>query len=196
MGIYPIMKFIHIISDITLFVGVGAQLLGHLALRRVTRFEQAHLLLGLISLSDRIGVTGAFLTIASGVYMAATVWTFEVSWIMVALGSIALFIGPLIGLVAEPRNKALVRAAKDNQSGELTDSFSAQVESPILTGAIMTNMAVVAGIVFLMTTKPDLILSIVAMVTALALGLASAAIFWLTTRRATDHRADGEPVVQ
>src|SRR5258706_2839757 len=123
MDIYPIMKFIHILSDITLFIGVGAQLLCHLALRRVTHFEQAHLLLGLIALSDRIGVIGAFLTIASGAYMAATVWAFQVSWIMLALGSIALIIGPLVAGIAEPRNKALIKAAKDNHTGPVPNSF-------------------------------------------------------------------------
>jgi len=191
VDLYPIVKFIHVLSDITLFVGAGAQLLGYLAVRRVTRNEQAHMMLGLIKLADRIGVTGAFLTIASGVYMTMTVWSFETSWIAVALGSIALAIGPLIVLVVEPRNKALAKAAKEAGDGPISEPLKSKLGDPMLAGGIFMNLGVITGIVFLMTTKPPLVEAIIAMVVAAGLGAAVAVGMWYFTQGRSAPRKTG-----
>ncbi len=182
MNIYSLVKFVHIISDITLFIGIGAQILCLVGLRRATRFEQAHSLLGLISVTNKIGVTGSFLTIASGVYMAATVWGFQVGWIVVALGSIGLIIGPLIGGVVEPRTRTLMKAVKATSDGPLSESFRMVIQDPILGAALQTNLAVVLGIVFLMTTKPPLTDAIITIGIALILGLVSGLLVWRSAR--------------
>lgn len=74
MSIYTIVLFLHVIGDIGLFIGLGIQLLSLAASRRVKRVEQARVIAGLIAIADQIGVISALLTIASGLYMALTVW--------------------------------------------------------------------------------------------------------------------------
>jgi hypothetical protein len=178
MNIYSIVKYIHIISDITLFIGVGAQILCLAALRRATRFEQVHSFLGLITISNRVGVGGSLLTIISGVYMAITVWTFQVPWIIVALGSIALIIGPVVGFIVEPRTKVLTKAAQEASEGPLSSTMIDVIQDRMFGVGLQTNLAVVLGIVFLMTIKPDMTTAIITMGTAVILGFASGWLVW------------------
>jgi uncharacterized membrane protein len=184
MSIYSLALFVHIISDITLFIGIGGQLLVLFTLRRARDMSQVSNVVGLIRITDGMGVLGALFTILSGFYMARTVWGIETSWIVVALGSILLIIGPLIGAVIKPRTRSLVKIAKDvQQASPIPPALWARIHDPLLGAALQTNLAVGIGIVFLMTNKPSLTVSVITMITALALGVVSGFPLWVATRR-------------
>lgn len=186
MSIYSLALFVHIISDITLFIGIGAQLLVLFTLRRARDMSQVSTVVGLIRITVGMGVLGALFTILSGFYMARTVWGVQTSWIVVALGSILLIIGPLIGAVIEPRTRALVKMAKEVQQASLIPpALWARISDPLLGAALQTNLAVGIGIVFLMTNKPSLAVSLITMITAVILGAVSGLPLWIATRRAS-----------
>lgn len=73
MSFYSFAKFVHVASDIGIFIGIGAQLLSLAALRQIKRTEQARALLWLITTSDIITRVSAALTILAGLYMAVTI---------------------------------------------------------------------------------------------------------------------------
>jgi hypothetical protein len=141
--------------------------------------NQVKMITSLIPITDWMGVSGSLLTIASGFYMALTVWGLRTSWILVALASILLIIGPSIGAIVEPRTRRLVKMAKKHVDGPVSPELGALIQDPVLGIALHTNLAVVLGIVFLMTTKPALTGAIAAMIVALTLGAASGFILWL-----------------
>lgn len=178
MSLYNLALFVHVIGYVALFIGVGAQLLVLLALRRANDMNQVKLFVGFIPLTDRMSVGGSLLALASGFYMALTAWGLGTSWIFVALASILLILGPLIGRIVEPRTRALVKMAKGEENGPLPPELDARIQDPVLGLALYVNVAVIAGIVFLMTTKPALIGAILAMITALALGATSGYFLW------------------
>lgn len=185
MSIYSLALFVHIISDITLFIGIGAQLLVLLTLRRARDMSQVNTVVGLIRITDGMGMLGALFTILSGFYMARTVWGVETGWVLVTLGSIFLIIGPLIGAIIEPRTRALLKIAKEaQQASPIPPALWSRIHDPLLGAAIQTNLAVVIGIVFLMTNKPSLTVSLIIPVTALVLGVVSGLPLWYATRRA------------
>ena len=184
MNLYTIALFLHVAGDIGIFVGLGVQLLCLMPLRRAQRVEQVHLLAGLIRTADVVSVTGALLTIATGLYMALTAWNLQVGWIAVALGSLVALILPLIADVIEPRTKAIVKMAGGAEAGPIPAAFSRHIHDPVLAIGLQTAAAVVLGIVFLMTTKPALAGSIITMAAALALGLASGLPLWIKRRQA------------
>ena len=188
MSIYHLALFIHVISDITLFIGIGAQLLLRVALRRASDMNQVSMIMGLIPVTDWMGVGGSLLTIASGFYMALTDWGLQTSWIVVAFASILLIIGPSIGGIIEPRTRTLVKLAKEMQNGPVPPLLRTRIQDPILGIALHVNLAVVIGIVFLMTTKPSLTGSIIAMIVALSLGVASGLFLWDVARAANRNR--------
>lgn len=182
MNLYSLVLFVHVSGDIGIFIGIGAQLLSLMALRRATRVEHARAIAGLITLSDPISVISALVTIAAGLYMALTVWGLQTGWIAVALASLVVLLPPCIVGVVEPRMRAIVTMAKEVPDGPLPATLDTRIHDPVLGTALHTVAAVVLGIVFLMTNKPSLAGSILAMVVALALGLASGLPLWRAAR--------------
>jgi hypothetical protein len=178
MSFYTVLLFLHVTGDIGLFIGLGIQLLGLAALRRVKQVEQARVIAGLMAIVDPIGVVSALLTIATGLFMARTVWSLLTGWIAVALVSIVLFLPPMIGLVIEPRMRAIVSSVNKEPDGPLPQDFSKKINDPILATALQTMAFLLLGIVFLMTNKPSLTGAIITIVIALVTGLSSGLILW------------------
>lgn len=182
MNLYSLVLFLHVSGDICIFIGIGAQLLGLMALRRVAVIEQARTIVSLITLSDRISVIGALVTIAAGLYMALTVWSLQTGWIAVALASLVVLLAPIIAGVIEPRMRVIMTMTKEASDGPLPAPLVMRIHDPVLGTAMQTVTAVVLGIVFLMTNKPPLIGAILAMAIFLALGLASGLPLWRAAR--------------
>ena len=183
MNLYNLALFLHVSGDIGIFIGLSVQLLCLVPLRRAQRVEQVRLIAWLIRTADVVSVTGALLTIITGLYMALTVWGLQVGWITVALGSIVVLIVPLTAGIIEPRTRAIVRIAREAPDGPLPASLEGQIHDPALAVGLLTGAAVVLGIVFLMTTKPALAGAVAAMTVALVLGLASSLPLWLKRRQ-------------
>ena len=188
MNLYNLALFLHVSGDIGIFIGLSVQLLCLTPLRRAQRVEQVRLIAWLIRTADIVSVTGALLTIVSGLYMALTVWSLQVGWIAVALGSIVALIAPITAGIIEPRTRAIVTMAGEAPDGPLPPSLDRHIHDPVLAAALQTGGAVVLGIVFLMTTKPAFTGSIITMVVALTLGLASGIPLWLERRQRRYNR--------
>lgn len=178
MQLYPLVLFVHVTADIAIFIGLGVQLFCLAVLRRAQTVEQARALVQLIRLSDPLGIGGGLLVIASGLYMALTVWDLRQGWIATALGSLILLLPPLIGGVIEPRTRAIVKQTESAPAGPLPSDLRRRLHDPLLATALQTSAAVVLGIVFLMTNKPPLAGSLVAMVVFVGLGVASGMGVW------------------
>jgi uncharacterized membrane protein len=188
MKLYPLMLFLHVTADILIFVGLGVQLFCLAGLRRAQTVEQVRALVPLIRLSDPLGITGGLLVILSGLYMALTVWDLRQGWIATALGSLILFLPPLIGAIIEPRTRAIVKHAAGAVPGPLPPELRARLHDPLLATALQTAAAVVLGIVFLMTNKPALAGSVAAMGVFVVLGVVSGLPHWRAVRLAVQPR--------
>lgn len=182
MNLYPIALFLHVCGDVGIFIGLGVQLLSLVALRRAQSVEQVRALAWLIPISDLLGVTGALLTIATGFYMGLTPWGLWTSWIAIALTSLILVLPPIIGGVIEPRTRAIVKIAKEAPDGLLPEALANRIHDPVLGIALQTMGALLFGLVFLMTIKPQLAQAITVMVVAVVLGLTSGVPFWTIPR--------------
>lgn len=183
MNLYNLVRFLHISSDIGIFMGLGVQLLCLAPLRRAQNVAQVRLIAGLIKTADVVAVSGALLTIATGLYMALTVWHLQTGWIAVALGSIVVLILPLIVSVIEPRTRAIVMMARESPDGPLPAALDRHIHDPVLPVGLQTGAGIMLGMVFLMTTKPSFAGSVTTMTVALALGLASGLPLWIKRRQ-------------
>jgi peptidoglycan/LPS O-acetylase OafA/YrhL len=129
--------------------------------------------------------------------MAITAWSLRTGWIAVALISLIL-IAPLGTAFIEPRRRDLARLAQEAPDGLLPQALQQRIHDPILGTALQTVTILLLGIVFLMTTKPELIGSIIVMAVALVLGLASGLLFSRATRtrqlEASTMNREREPV--
>jgi hypothetical protein len=199
MSIYTVVLFLHVSGAIGYFIGIGAWLFGLAGLRRAQRVEQVRSLTNLIGMTGPLFGISILFILAAGLYMAITAWSLQTGWIAVALISLVLM-APLGTAIIEPRRRAINRLANEAPDGPLPETLKQRIHDPVLGTAVQTLATLLFGIVFLMTTKPSLVGSLIVMAVALALGLASG-LFFSRPARPQMQRVDSgkdhtrEPVV-
>jgi hypothetical protein len=185
---YTIELFLHVTGAISLFVAYGTLLFATAALRRATRVEQVRAIVGPlvagrrigrenVSVVGAVGIGGAVLLIGTGLDMALSVWSLRLGWIEGAIAGVAL-VAPLGPFVIGPRLEAIASAADQLPDGPLPEALDARIHDPLLVTALQVGAATLLGIVFLMTNKPELGDSVIALAAALAIGLGSALPHW------------------
>jgi len=172
MSLYSVVLFAHVLGAIAYILGAGTRLLVLASLRRAQRVEQVRLVATLDNWLGPIFGIGLLLLLAAGLYLTITTWGFQTGWIDVALASV-LLMAPFGATIMEPRRRAISRLARELPDGAIPESLRVRIHDPVLRTAVQTLLILLLGIVFLMTTKPSLISSIIAMAVALVLGLAS-----------------------
>jgi Predicted integral membrane protein (DUF2269) len=173
MSIYNIVLFVHVIGAIGYFLGIGILLFILLGLRWAQRVEHVRALIHLNALSAPVSAASAVLLLVTGLYLALVAWSLLTSWILVALISLLLVVPTSAALIA-PRRIALVKQlAREAPGGELSEALERYIDDPVLATVCTTVAALLLGLVFLMTTKPNLVGSLIVMVVALLLGLAA-----------------------
>lgn len=171
MSLYPIALFLHVSGAIGYFVGMGIWLLGLSVMRRAQRVEQVRILVHLIGLTGPLFGISVLLLLAAGVYMALTAWSLLTGWIAVGLVSLVL-LASLGTALLEPRRRTIDRQAHEAADGSLPEALDGVIHDPVLLTTVQTLTVLLLGVVFLMTTKPSLVGSLIVMAVALVLGLA------------------------
>ena len=173
MSIYNIVLFVHVIGAIGYFLGMGILLFILLGLRRAQRVEHVRALIHLNELSAPVSAASAVLLLVTGLYLALTAWSLLTSWILVALISLLLMVPTSAALIAPRRSAIVKQLAREAPDGELSEALERHLDDPVLATVCTTVAALLLGLVFLMTTKPNLVGSLIVMVVALLLGLAA-----------------------
>ena len=199
MSIYSIILFVHVIGAIGYFLGIGIWLFILLGLRRAQRVEHVRALIHLNDLSAPVSAASAVLLLVTGLYLALTAWSLLTSWILVALISLLLMVPTSAALIAPRRGAIVKQLAREAPGGELSQDLKRHIDDPVLATVCTTVAALLLGLVFLMTTKPDLVGSLTVMGVALLLGLAAGVLISRMRRapepRMVDQRAqDQEPI--
>ncbi|HEX8036056.1 MAG TPA: DUF2269 family protein [Ktedonobacterales bacterium] len=183
MSLYTLALFAHVIGAICIFTVIGIWLFSVAALRRAVSVEQVRLIAAPTIICGNLAVGALLILGAAGIYMASTAWDGgRAPWIVVATASF-LLIGPVGAFVLDPRLRAIARLARTAPDGPLPTELAIRVRDPILGAGLQIYFAMLFGIVFLMITKPLLEIAILAVATALALGLISSVpLFWRRPR--------------
>ena len=171
MSLYPIALFLHVSGAIGYFVGMGTWLFGLASMRRAQRVEQVRSIVQLVGLSGPLFGISVLLLLAAGLYMALNAWSLLTGWIVVGLISLVL-LAPLGTAFLEPRRRVIDRLARTAPDGPLPEELERCFRDPVLLTSPQILTALLLGVVFLMTTKPSLVGSIIVMAVALVLGLA------------------------
>ncbi len=173
MSIYTVVLFLHVVGAIGYFLSIGTWLFILVGLRRAQHVEQVRALIHLNNMSGPFGGISAIVLLLAGLYLALTQWNVLTGWIIVALVSLILIV-PAVAVLIAPRRRAIVeQMEREAPGGQVSDALKQHIHDPVLFTVIQTVAVLLLGIVFLMTTKPELIGSLIVMVLALALGLLS-----------------------
>ena len=181
MTIYTIVKFVHVCGAIGYFAAMGIWLFGLMSIRRAQRVEHVRVLASLVGRLGPLFGISVLLILVAGLYMAITAWGLQTGWIAVTLVSLAL-IAPLGGMMIEPRRRVIARLAGEEPDGPLSEALAQRTHDPLLLTTVLTVTTLLLGIVFLMTNKPPLVVSLIVMACALMIGLIWSALVSQSTR--------------
>jgi hypothetical protein len=170
MSNYVLALFVHVSGAIGICITLGIWLFGLAALRRAQRVEQVRALAWLIVVTTPLMFVSLVLLGVAGLYMALTVWGLQTAWVAVSLASL-LIVGPVGAFVLDPRIHTILDGAREAPDGPLSEAMVVRIRDPLLPISALTMATVLLGVVFLMTTKPPLMIAIMVMGAALALGL-------------------------
>ena len=154
-----VLIFIHVTGAIGVFAALAIEGAALLQIRRVTDAPQLRAALNAYGLVPRVGMPSLLVTVISGLYLTVSVWGWRVAWIDVAF--LALIATAIIGAtLTRPR---IARLERTLVRGDHHDSM--------LWASFIMRTFMLIGIVFLMTVKPPLNVSLIAMVTAAGVGV-------------------------
>ena len=164
---YAIAVFVHVVGALGLFAAMTIEWLLLARLSRIETTEQARDWLGLLGVVRRLSPVSLAAILLAGIYMMVTVWG-AAGWIVVAF--VALVLLPPLGMISGLRLPAIQRELGD-KSGPLTPTLRQRLAEPLFLASIQIRTAIALGIIFLMTTKPDVLGSAIAIAVAIVLGV-------------------------
>lgn len=190
MSRYSVDVFIHVLGAIAVFGGYGSLFLAVIAMWRATRSEHVQAITSTLLATRRVGlervsaidvivIAGVLMIAVTGLDMALNLQLLRAPWIDVAIGSF-LVLAPLGPLVINPRLHRIADTAELEASGPISNTLRARTRDPLLAIPMGGSFGLLVGLVFLMTTKPGLGLSLGAIAVAAGAG---ATLTWRLLRR-------------
>lgn len=170
MSAESIILFLHIVGAIGIFIALGLEWTGLSQLRSAQAPEQVRVWMGMLKSTQGVGFSSMVMTVITGVYMMLTEWGF-VPWIYMTIGALVLVI--LLSMFLTRPQMASIGKAIFAEKGRIIKDLPALANHPFLWISIKTRVAIALGIIFLKTVKPEFVGSILAIVVAIALGLAA-----------------------
>lgn len=170
---YAIALFLHVIGAMSLFIGIGLELAVLVRLRRATTMGQVRDATWYGNIASRWMSIASVLILLAGLYMVITAWGLSSAWLDVSIPLFFVLAG-LGGGVNARHAESLAKAASDAPEGSIPDDIRARIFDPVYNTGVMVLSTSAVGIVFLMTVKPNLIISLITAAVALVLGLLAA----------------------
>jgi len=172
--LYTLALFTHIVGVLGIFIIVGLELASLFGLRRARLMEEVR---GWASLHHVIAWAfplAALLTLGAGLFLALDTWGWKVPWIDVAF--FAFIAMGLLGRLNTGRHQQLHRAMGEALSGSVPMELREQLHDPVLWSFTLLLTTIGLGVVFLMTVKPDLLGSLIALAVAILVGLFASSV--------------------
>ena len=179
MDLETVFHYVHVVASMGYAAGTLISLLGLFALRRIRTVEAARSVLELVERTGSISGISLLVTILAGLYLTAIEWGWLTGWIDVSLGTLVLLFA--MGVLMGTRRHAIATLTKDMQDGPLPRDLVRRINDPWMGLGIYMLATLLPGIVFLMTAKPSLGGSLLAIGIAVLLGLLLSLPDWRRT---------------
>jgi hypothetical protein len=169
MTIYSIVLFIHVVSAIGLFVALAAEGVILFRIRSAQSTAEARFFIGAFQRLRVIAIPAFLGILVGGLYLASR-YGGGTFWIPLGLGSTLLIM--LVGGMVTGRKMSRLRSAFSKNEGVTSfDPISTGTRDSLLLLSFGLRSGLAVGIVFLMTAKPLLPLSVTALVVASIAGI-------------------------
>ena len=180
MDLHRVIVFFHVAAAIGLFATLVIEWISVSRLRQSTSYEQAREWAGLWRLLGPVGGPSTLLVLASGIYLAATLGAWEISWVRMAIPTLIV-----VGIAGAPagRGRKRIRAEIEARSGPMPGDVRTRLRDPLLVASIRFRAILLAAVVFAMTARPTLGAAVM-IGSAVALAGVVSASAWLGDRAA------------
>ena len=185
MTFYSAVLFVHIVSALGIVAALSLQAVTLARLRRATTVGEARLWIEFAPGVPALATVSLVFLLLSGIYMTSQISGWMLAWPRVAMGAL-LLIAPL-GVVTGRRLRAIQIACAASKPNEL--EILGKLRDPCLVFSMNMRIALVLGIVLLMTAKPELRQSLGIVASSVFLGLVST-VFWRRESAAPIARAE------
>jgi hypothetical protein len=175
MTLYAFALFVHIVGSLLLCAAFTAEGIGLFQLRRATTGNGVRQWEGVTGLARVFGPASVVTILASGLYMMISSWGW-VPWL--AVGLFAWVLIAVLGAVNGIRLSITLRQI----ATEASPGTSLQSRGFVVSW--LTRLSIAVGIVFLMTTKPDLVAALLCILVTAAIGVAAGVALSRRTRPA------------
>jgi len=173
MMFYSVVLFVHIVSTLGIVAALSVAALTLVRLRRATTLNEARLWIEVAPGVPALAIGSLVFLLLSGIHMTAQMSAWTLAWPRVAVGTLFL-IGPL-GAVTGRRLRAIQLACAAKKPDEF--EIFGKLRDPILLFSMNLRIALVLGIVLLMTAKPGLAESLSVVGAFALLGIAATFLF-------------------
>ncbi len=168
MTTYSVVLFLHIVSAFGILVSLGLEWMSLVVLQRSCTAEQIREAMKWFDVLPRIGGPSFAVALLSGIYLWESAWR-GTAWTLTAL--VSLVVMALVGAVLTgPRMASIgkmIAGKTVREPGALQ-----LLHMPVLWASFQVRLGIAIGITFLMSVKPGLAGSVLAVAVAILLGLA------------------------
>lgn len=168
MDLYPFLIFLHVLGAVGIFAATGIEVATHQRLRRADTVERALSETGILERPPAAAHLGMVAVLVTGIWMMVTRWGPE-PWMVTALIGIAVNIGLFLTFTRSALRR--LEAALSEVPRQPGHGWREPLHEPALELSLWLRVAVLVGIVGLMTLKPALWGSVILMATAIVAGL-------------------------
>jgi hypothetical protein len=174
MTLFSGMLFLHVAAALGIFTALGLESLQLFHLRRAGSAREAGVWVSLVpGLPAMFGASAAVMLL-TGVYLAVQMSAWPQAWLKVTMAGLVLMVP--FGAVSGRKMRAMRNVIAVAEPDEI--SLFRRLQDPVLKFSLGIRIALVLGIVLLMTAKPELRESMGVIAASLLLGFASALLFW------------------
>jgi hypothetical protein len=170
MSLYTLALFAHLVGVLGLFIGMGLQWVVIIGFRRAQTAAQVRLWSGPLRPVAMLGSISAALILLAGGYMMFTAWGAGTPWIVISLGAMLLMAALGMGITVRKLRVVQRAAMAYGPSDVISPELRRHIYNPMLWISAHLASAVALGIVFLMTTKPNWLISLLVVAVTMALG--------------------------
>ena len=160
--------FAHLTGMLTLFAGLGLELVSLASLERVAGRDDAAPWIRVLRALPRVYGIAFGVILLSGMPLAARVGVFGLAWVRVSFGTMVL-----MAIAGGPLTRSRMRAiARDESSA----AFRRHTADPLLRASIRIRVALGLAVVYMMIAKTGISGSLLAIGVALLVGLSAAGL--------------------
>ncbi|PWI19336.1 hypothetical protein DI272_38145 [Streptomyces sp. Act143] len=171
MSLDAILLAVHVLAAVTILTALVTDWIGVLALRGAGTTQQAREGLKALEASAVFGVWGRLASLAAGLTLAVTAWSWE-GWIIT--GIVGWVVLVLLGEPLTGKDLRRMVAGAREAGDELPAGLAARIHDPRLWNSVLTRTGILAALAVCMFGKPGLLTGIALLICGHLAGLAAA----------------------